>query len=74
MLKINRKEYEALNQVEKPTKKQLNFIKTIEKEWGQNPFTGTTKTEASQYISQAIKEKERYDFENEANSFGLPNQ
>ena len=74
MVKINREEYEILNQVEKPTKKQLNFIKVIEEEWKQNPFTGTTKKEATQYISQAVKEKERYDFENEAMGYGLPNQ
>ena len=58
----------------KPTKKQLNFIKVIEEEWKQNPFSGTTKKEATEYISQAIKEKERYDFENEAMGLGLPNQ
>ena len=74
MGKINQEEYEVLNQVEKPTKKQLNFIKVIEEEWRQNPFTGTTKKEAGQYISQAVKEKERYDFEDEAMGYGLPNQ
>ena len=60
--------------MEKPTEKQLNFIKVIEEEWKQKRFTGTTKKEATQYISEAIKEKERYDFENEAMGFGLPNQ
>ena len=60
--------------MEKPTEKQLNFIKIIEEEWECNPFTGTSKKEATQYISQAIKEKERYDFEDEAMGFGLPNQ
>lgn len=60
--------------MEKPTEKQLDFIKIIEEEWKQFPFTGTTKKEARQYISQAVKEKERYDFENEAMGFGLPNQ
>ena len=60
--------------MEKPTEKQLNFIKVIEEEWKQNPFTGTSKEEASQYISQAVKEKERYDFEDEAMGYGLPNQ
>ena len=49
--------------MEKPTEKQLNFIKIIEEEWEYNPFTGTSKKEATQYISQAIKEKERYDLE-----------
>lgn len=60
--------------MEKPTEKQLNFIKVIEEEWKQNPFTGTSKKEASEYISQAVKEKERYDFENEVMGYGLPNQ
>ena len=57
-----------------PTQKQLKFIKVIEQEWGFNKFEGTTKQEASEYISQAVKEKERYDFENEAMGYGLPNQ
>ena len=61
MAKNNEGEYRVLNQVEKPTKKQLNFIKVIEEEWGQNPFTGATKKEATQYISEAVKEKERYE-------------
>ena len=74
MLRFSKEEYEVLNQVEKPTKKQLNFIKIIEKEWKHNAFTGTTKKEASQYISQAVKEKEKYDFEDEAMGYGLPNQ
>lgn len=52
----------------------MNFIKIIEGEWKQNPFTGTSKEEASQYISQAVKEKERDDFESEAMGYGLPNQ
>lgn len=60
--------------MEKPTEKQMNFIKSVEEEWGENPFTGTTKKEATQYISQSIKEKERYDFEDEAMGYGLPNQ
>ena len=60
--------------MEKPTVKQLNFIKIIEEEWEHNPFTGTSKKEATQYISQAIKEKERNDFEDEAMGYGLPNQ
>ena len=60
--------------MEKPTEKQLNFIKIIEEEWEHNRFTGATKKEATQYISEAIKEKERYYFENEAMGFGLPNQ
>lgn len=60
--------------MEKPTDKQINFIKTIEEKWKQNPFTGVTREEATQYISQAIKEKERYDFEDEAMGYGLPNQ
>ena len=60
--------------MEKPTEKQLNFIKIIEEEWEHNPFTGTTKKEATEYISQAIKEKEQDDFENEAMGYGLPNQ
>ena len=60
--------------MEKPTKKQLNFIKVIEEEWKENLFAGTTKKEASEYISKAVKEKERYDFENEAMGYGLPNQ
>ena len=60
--------------MEKPTVKQIDFIKIIEEEWEQNPFTGTTKKEATQYISQAIKEKERCDFEDEAMGYGLPNQ
>ena len=60
--------------MEKPTKKQLDFIKIIEEEWEQNKFTGTTKKEATQYISQAIKEKEQYDFEDEVMGYGLPNQ
>ena len=60
--------------MEKPTKKQLNFIKIIEEEWEHNPFTGTSKKEATQYISQAIKEKEPYDFEDEAMGYCLPNQ
>lgn len=60
--------------MEKPTKKQLDFIKVIEEEWKQNTFTGTTKKEATQYISQAIKEKEQYDFENEVMGYGLLNQ
>lgn len=60
--------------MEKPTEKQLNFIKIIEEEWEHNPFTGISKKEATQYISQAIKEKERYDFEDEAMGYGLPNQ
>lgn len=74
MGKINHEEYKVLNQAEKPTKKQLNFIKVIEEEWKQNRFTGTTKKEAREYISEAVKEKERYDFENEAMGYGLPNQ
>lgn len=60
--------------MEKPTEKQLNFIKIIEEEWKHIPFTGATKQEATKYISQAINEKERYDFENEAMGYGLPNQ
>lgn len=58
----------------KPTEKQLNFIKVIEEEWGHNPFTGATEEEATQYISQAINEKKRHDFEDEAMGYGLPNQ
>ena len=60
--------------MEKPTVKQINFIKIIEEEWEQNPFTGTSKKEAIEYISQAVKEKERYEFEDEAMGYGLPNQ
>lgn len=60
--------------MEKPTEKQLNFIKVIEEEWEHHPFTGTSKNEATQYISQAVKEKKRYDFENEAMGYGRPNQ
>lgn len=58
----------------KSTEKQLIFIKVIEEEWGHNPFTGATKEEARHYISQAVKEKERNDFEDEAMGYGLPNQ
>ena len=57
--------------MEKPTKKQLDFIKIIEEEWGQNLFAGTTKKEATEYISQAIEEKE---LENEVMGYSLPNQ
>lgn len=60
--------------MEKPTEKQINFIKIVEEEWEQNSFTGTSKKEATQYISQAVKEKERYEFEDEAMGYGLPNQ
>ena len=74
MPKINQEEYKLLSRVEKPTEKQMNFIKIIEEEWEHNPFTGTSKQEATQYISQAIKEKERDDFEDEAMGYGLPNQ
>jgi len=35
----------------KPTEKQLNYIKFIEEETGID-FTGTTKEEASKYISE----------------------
>lgn len=52
----------------------MDFIKIIEEEWGEKPFTGTSKKEATQYISQAVKEKERYNFEDEAMGYGLPNQ
>lgn len=60
--------------MEKPTEKQINFIKIIEEEWGENPFTGTSKKEATQYISQAVKEKEQSYFEDETMGYGLPNQ
>lgn len=67
-------ELEEMIEEMKPTEKQLKFIKVIEEEWGHNPFTGGTKKEATQYISQAVNEKERHDFEDEAMGYGLPNQ
>ena len=47
---------------DKPTYKQLNFIKELEDEFGEK-FTGTTKGEASNYIDKWIKiiEKESVD-------------
>ena len=47
---------------DKPTNKQLNFIKELEAEFGEK-FTGTTKGEASDYIDKWVKviEKESID-------------
>lgn len=39
---------------DRPTYKQLNFIKELEDEYGEK-FTGTTKGEAADYISKWIK-------------------
>lgn len=39
---------------DKPTYKQLNFIKELEDEFGEK-FVGTTKKEASDYISKWVK-------------------
>lgn len=54
---------------DKPTYKQLNFIKELEDEYGEE-FTGTTKGEAADYISKWKKyddERRRQDcIENEA--------
>lgn len=54
---------------DKPTYKQLNFIKELEDEYGE-AFTGTTKGEAADYISKWKKyddERRRQDcIENEA--------
>lgn len=41
--------------MEKPTQKQLDFIRFIEETcYGIDPFMGTTKKEASEYISKNI--------------------
>ena len=48
------KNYKGANEMEKPTEKQMDFIKIIEEEWGEKPFTGTSKKEAAQYISQKV--------------------
>ena len=57
-----------------PTHKQLKFIKVIEQEWGYGEFKGTTKQEASKYISECINEQSRYEMENECSNYGAPNQ
>ena len=46
-----------------PTKKQLDFIQDIAKELNR-PFTGTTKGEASEYISANIEDFKRHRWEN----------
>lgn len=57
-----------------PTEKQLKFIKVIEEEWGYSKFTGTTKQEATQYISKCINEQSRYEMEMECSDYEAPNQ
>ena len=64
----------------KATSRQMNVIKIIEHNLNIK-FKGATKTEASSFISEYIEESKkeaqlsrRMDFEDEANSFGLPNQ
>lgn len=61
-------------ETKKATQKQLAFINKIENDWGYLPFEGKTKTEATKYISKAIKEKEREDFEDEAMNFSYPDR
>lgn len=58
----------------KPTKKQLEFIKVIEDEWGYGKFTGTTKQEASQYISKCVEDNNKYQLERECADYEAPNQ
>lgn len=48
----------------KPTEKQINFIRDIQ-EWTGEQFTGTTKKEASKFISENI---EQYKLEMEVRS------
>lgn len=57
-----------------PTIKQLKFIKVIEEEWGYGKFKGTTKQEASEYISECVDEQSRYEMEIECSNYGAPNQ
>lgn len=59
---------------EQPTDKQLNFIKVVEEKWGYLPFEGNTKEQATEYISNAIKENNRDDFETEAMNFSYPDR
>ena len=57
-----------------PTPKQLQFIKVIEEEWGYGKFKGSTKEEASDYISESVNEQSRYKMETECSNYGAPNQ
>ncbi|MGX7077464.1 hypothetical protein [Globicatella sanguinis] len=57
-----------------PTQKQLKFIKVIEEEWGYGKFTGTTKQEASQYISKCVDSQSKYEMEMECSDYEAPNQ
>src|SRR5574344_2172273 len=57
-----------------PTEKQLKFIKVIEEEWGYGKFIGTTKQEASQYISNCVNEESKYKMEMECSDYEAPNQ
>lgn len=57
-----------------PTLKQLKFINVIEEEWGFNKFKGSTKQEASEYISKCVEEQSRYEMETECYNYGAPNQ
>ena len=57
-----------------PTPKQLQFIKVIKEEWGYGKFKGTTKQEASEYISECVKSQSRYEMEIECSNYGAPNQ
>lgn len=57
-----------------PTEKQLKFIKVIEEEWGYIKFTGTTKQEASQYISMCVESHSKYTLEMECYDYEAPNQ
>ena len=54
---------------DKPTHKQLSYIKELEEYFGK-PFTGSTKGEASDYINEIhkkhISEVDYYNWDNEA--------
>ena len=47
---------------DRPTYKQLNFIKELEDEYGEK-FTGTTKGEAADYISKWLKHDDERRYE-----------
>lgn len=55
------------------TEKQRNAIEMIEITLNIK-FTGKTKSDATTFITMYMEASKQQDFENECNSYGLPNQ